>query len=165
MLIINIHNFLKFRNNFCVTFDYEHYTAWKASRYGVISGPYFPVFGLNTEIYKVNSVRIQSKYRKTRTRNNSVFGHFSSSVHWSVNVQNTRYFLHQNVLFQLIEVLILQHGLFQNNRSSHWMCSVEKSLHKNLANFTWKHLCWSVLFIKLQAWRLAGFFLHNLLNF
>ena len=33
-------------------------TAWKVSIYGVISGPYFPVFGLNTEIY-------------------SVFGHFS----------------------------------------------------------------------------------------
>ena len=25
-------------------------TAWKVSKYGVISGPYFPVFGLNTEI-------------------------------------------------------------------------------------------------------------------
>ena len=23
-------------------------TAWKVSKYGVISGPYFPVFGLNT---------------------------------------------------------------------------------------------------------------------
>ena len=26
-------------------------TAWKPSKYGVFSGPYFPVFGLNTEIY------------------------------------------------------------------------------------------------------------------
>ena len=25
-------------------------TAWKVSKYGVISGPYFPAFGLNTEI-------------------------------------------------------------------------------------------------------------------
>ena len=25
--------------------------AWKLSKYGVISGSYFPVFGLNTEIY------------------------------------------------------------------------------------------------------------------
>ena len=24
------------------------YTAWKVSKYGVIYGPYFPVFGLNT---------------------------------------------------------------------------------------------------------------------
>ena len=38
------------------------------------SCPYFPVFGLNT----VN-LCMQSKYRKTRTGNNSIFGHFSCS--------------------------------------------------------------------------------------
>ena len=52
------------------------FTTWKVSKYGVISGPYFSVFGLNTERYSV-SLRIQSGYRKIRTRNNSVFGHFS----------------------------------------------------------------------------------------
>ena len=31
-------------------------TAWKVSKYGVISGPYFPAFGLNTGIYPINSV-------------------------------------------------------------------------------------------------------------
>ena len=51
-------------------------TAQKVSKYGVISGPFFPVFGLNMEISEVN-LRIQSEYRKIRTRNNSVFGHFS----------------------------------------------------------------------------------------
>ena len=30
--------------------DYE-VTAWKVSKYGVFSGPYFPVFGLNTGKY------------------------------------------------------------------------------------------------------------------
>ena len=54
------------------------YTAWKVSKYGVISGPYFPVFGLNKEIYEVN-LRIQSEWRKIRTRNNSVFGNFPPS--------------------------------------------------------------------------------------
>ena len=49
------------------------------SKYGVFSDPYFPVFGLNTEIYSVNH-RIQSEYRKIRTRKNAVFGHFSRSV-------------------------------------------------------------------------------------
>ena len=53
-------------------------TAWKMSKYGFFSGPYFPVFRLNTEIYSVN-LRIQSKYRKIRTRKKSVFGHFSRS--------------------------------------------------------------------------------------
>ena len=47
-------------------------------KYGVISGSYFSVFGLNTEIYGVN-LRIQSEYRKIGTRNNSVFGHFLRS--------------------------------------------------------------------------------------
>ena len=28
-------------------------TAWKVSKYRLFSGPYFPVFGLNTEIYGV----------------------------------------------------------------------------------------------------------------
>ena len=42
---------------------------------GNFSGPYFPVFGLNAEIYGVN-LRIQSKYKKIRTRKNSIFGHF-----------------------------------------------------------------------------------------
>ena len=56
----------------------ETVTAWKVSKYGVISGPYFPVFGLNTEIYFINFC-IQSEYRKIQARNNSVFGHFLRS--------------------------------------------------------------------------------------
>ena len=53
-------------------------TALKVFKYGVISDPYFPPFALNTKIYEVN-FRVQSKYRKIRTRNKSVFGHFSHS--------------------------------------------------------------------------------------
>ena len=30
---------------------YNVFTAWKESKYGVISGPCFPVFGLNTGKY------------------------------------------------------------------------------------------------------------------
>ena len=30
-------------------------TAWKVPKYGVISGPYFPIFGLNRERYGVFS--------------------------------------------------------------------------------------------------------------
>ena len=43
------------------------YTAWKVSKYGVFSGPCFPVFALNTEIYSV-ILCIQPEYRKKRTR-------------------------------------------------------------------------------------------------
>ena len=38
-------------------------------------------------------------------------------------------------------------------RRSHRRCSVKKDVLKNLENFTWKHLCWSLFLIKLQAWR------------
>ena len=43
-------------------------TAWKVSKYGFFSGPYFPALGLNTERYFVVSLRIQSECRKIRTR-------------------------------------------------------------------------------------------------
>ena len=38
-------------------------TAWKVTKYGVFSGLYFPLFGLNSDIYTVN-VRIQLDTRK-----------------------------------------------------------------------------------------------------
>ena len=52
------------------------------TNYGVFSGRYFLLFGLNTERYGV-SLRIQSKYGKIRTRKKSVFGQFSRIVTWS----------------------------------------------------------------------------------
>ena len=48
-------------------------TAWKMSKYRVISGSYFPVFGLNMEIIYSINLCIQSEYRKKGIRNNSVF--------------------------------------------------------------------------------------------
>ena len=56
------------------------FTAWKVSKYGVFSDPYFLAFGLNTESYFV-SLSIQSKCGKIQTRKNSVFGHFSRSAY------------------------------------------------------------------------------------
>ena len=43
------------------------HTAQKVSKHGVFSGLYFPEFGLNTEIYRVN-LRIQSEFGKIRAR-------------------------------------------------------------------------------------------------
>ena len=54
---------------------------WKVLKYGVISGPYFPALGLNTERY--------SECGEIQTRNNSVFGHFSRSAwHHENNFQS-----------------------------------------------------------------------------
>ena len=79
------------------TFLVSCHTAWKVSKYGVFSGPYFPVFRLNTETYSLN-LPIQSEYRKMRTRNDSVFGHVSCSVKFQVS----RYAL---VSFRVFNVL------------------------------------------------------------
>ena len=43
------------------------------------SGPYFPVVGLNAENYSSN-LRIQSEFRKIRTRKNYLFGQFQRSA-------------------------------------------------------------------------------------
>ena len=48
--------------------------ALKVSKYGVLSGPYFPVFRLNTDIYRIN-LRIQSEYMKMHTRKTFTFGY------------------------------------------------------------------------------------------
>ena len=53
-------------------------TAWKVSKCGVFSGPYFSVFGLNKR-----NVCIESEYRKIRTRKNSVFVPFACSECYS----------------------------------------------------------------------------------
>ena len=67
------------RNTFKGNILRDIYAAWNLSKYGAISGPYFPAFGVNTERY-FGSLRIQSEFWKIRTRKNSVFGHFSRSA-------------------------------------------------------------------------------------
>ena len=71
-----------FLQNIVIHFWIHLCTAWKVTQYGVFSGPYFPAFGLNTERYRV-SLRIQFEWGKIRTRNNSVFGHFSRSAEYT----------------------------------------------------------------------------------
>ena len=65
-----------FKAKFLLTIDvlfhksyFSRNATWKVSKYGVSSGPYFPVFEQN----------MQSENRKIRTRKNSLFGHFSRS--------------------------------------------------------------------------------------
>ena len=59
---------------------FETDTVWKVSKYGVISGPYFPAFGLNTERYFVLCISPHSvRVRENADQKNSVFEHFSRS--------------------------------------------------------------------------------------
>ena len=45
---------MEIRNVYWIAILVKINTAWKVSKYGVFSGSYFLVFGLNTEIYEVN---------------------------------------------------------------------------------------------------------------
>ena len=65
------------------TTSYFNIYCVKSVQIRSFSGPYFPVFGLKTEIYGVN-LRIQSEYRKVRTRKNSAFRHLLRSDHTSI---------------------------------------------------------------------------------
>ena len=76
-------------------------TAGKVSKCGVISGPYFPAFGLNMERYFV-SLRVQSECRKIRTRNNSVF--------WTIFTQ------YQNAFSVWLDLIILNNIRFSMNK-------------------------------------------------
>ena len=58
--------------------SFSLYTDWKVSKYEVFSGPYFPVFELNMEIYPVN-LRTLSEYGKMRTGKEFMIGRFSRS--------------------------------------------------------------------------------------
>ena len=67
------------------------------SKYGVFSGPYFLVFGLNTERYEV-SLCIQFECGKTQNRKNSVFGHIS---HSESNESKERQYFGKRMHFQI----------------------------------------------------------------
>ena len=97
------------------------YTSWKVSKYGVIFGPYFPAFGLNTEIYRVN-LRVESECREIQTRNNSVFGHFWRSVNLGQKLNHCFTCLFPNALYisLLHEVQVLQFKRFSVN--NHFPC-------------------------------------------
>ena len=53
----------------------------KSVKYEVFSGPYLPTLRLNTERYSV-FLHLQSECGKIRTREKSVFGHFSRNFIW-----------------------------------------------------------------------------------
>ena len=88
---------------------------------------YFPVFGINTEAYRVN-LPIQSECRNIRTRRNSVLGHFSHSEmgqNWYKDShQNNRFNLEttlgHNISYIAINSAFIQYDLrfFRQNKRS-----------------------------------------------
>ena len=62
-----------------------------------------------------------------------------------------QYLRRKEILF-LIKKRHLQYLIFRSSRSQMFF---KIGVLKNFANFTVKHLCWSIFFIKLQAWMAA----------
>ena len=85
-------------------------TVWKVSKYGVIYGSYFPVVKLNTDMYRVN-LRIQSEYRKTRTRNNLMWTLFTQCKYYAKLFQ-----IRSSLLSKLLPLLFLR--FFQKRDAS-----------------------------------------------
>ena len=59
----------------------EPITAWKVSKYGVFSGPYFLVFGLNTGKYGQEKAPYLDTFHAV---NQTVFGLFHVNAHVNV---------------------------------------------------------------------------------
>ena len=49
----------------------------------------------------------------------------------------------------------------KKSRSCHQKCSIKKAIINNFAKFTGKHLCWSLLLLKLKAFRSATLLKEN----
>ena len=57
----------------------------------------------------------------------------------------------KKLFYELFSIILI---IFISFRSSHWRCSVRKSVLKNFAKFTGKHLCQSHFFNKVVGWGL-----------
>ena len=76
------------------------FTTRKVSKYGVFFGRHFPAFGLNTERYFV-SLCIHSECGKIWTRKNSVFGHISHSVSFTIHKEGLDFYYNINFAYKL----------------------------------------------------------------
>ena len=115
----------------------NYVTAWKVSKYGFFSGPYFPVFGLNAEIYsKSVNLRIhpnRGKYGPEKTPYLDTF----HTVKRDINL------FHKGCKFiSLMYCVFLFMDDYQKLLPRR--CSVMKGIHKKLQ-------CRWIFLIRLQA--------------
>ena len=86
-------------------------TAWKVSKYGVLSGPYFPTFGLNTERYlriTPYSVRMRENTDQKKLR---IWTLFTQWCLWCLWCKNTKISIsrERNILFSSNKKIHLLH--------------------------------------------------------
>ena len=54
-------------------------TAWKVSKYGIVSGPYFPIFGLNTGKYRPEITRYFDTFHTVATSHTNMIEQMSEA--------------------------------------------------------------------------------------
>ena len=116
-------------------------TAWKVSKYGVFSDPYFSVFGLNTEIYGVN-FHIQSEYGKILTKKKlriwTLFTQWKNRNFWGHSEKNEA---HNKTLgsYTVVKYGIVSHEtilLCVNSHMLQWLQLKTEKLEKNCHSST-----------------------------
>ena len=143
-------------------------TVWKVSKYGVSSVPYFPVFRLNTEIYRENLLiqpdRIQENTDQKKLRIWTLFtqcclkcvthaqcGWFHIYALLTLQILT----LYQADILCLIETQLLSwvnivETPYRSNRPEVFY---KKSVFRKFAKFRGKYLCQSLFFNKVADLR------------
>ena len=119
-------------------------------------------------IFTVN-LRIQSEYRKIRTRKNSVFGQFWRSVLVPFRFFKTGTMTYDNPsgicqIVSLASETALKPLLVLENRGSRPEVFCEKGVLINFAEFKRKHLCQSLFLNKISGLMLSGLFYFWILS-
>ena len=117
----------------------------------VFSGPNFPVFGPNTEIYGVN-LGVQSEYMKIRTRKNSLFGHFLCSDYFHLlecfgifsklyEISFSQYRSSFQIPFGSSNIIKLINTWLVFSLSRNWLCKTTHRDHLRIVKIVVKNYC------------------------
>ena len=92
---------------------HDKFTAWEVSKYGVFSGPSFPVFGLNTEIYGVFSPNTR-KYGPEKTQYLETFHAVILGGYYGKN-RNREIQSHDGLVILFWICRLLKKSIYKNN--------------------------------------------------
>ena len=130
-------------------------TAWKVSKYGVFSDPYFPVCGLYTEIYSVN-LCILSKYEKIRARKTPYSATFNTVMAVSAIDMKHRVSAVQKQPFRDV----LRKRCSENIQQIYWRTPMPKCNFNRVA----KQLYWNCTSAWVFSCKFVAYFQNNFLR-
>ena len=111
--------------------------------YRIFPGPFISVFGLNTEINRVN-LRIETEYVKIQTRKNSAFGIFScigTDLECKVINFNNRDFDVLHIVCQICFTQLIQYFCQDNLQQTKYDFEIHISCHADINSS--QYFCYS----------------------